>query len=72
MVARARSPSLAAADSSTLEVVTEQGAAELAWRRLIEALQRIRHLQRIWGLLGGHLRTEYPASLRDRLREVFP
>ena len=50
----------------------ECSLADLAWRQLIKALQRIRRLQRIWGLLGSHLQRAYPASLRDRLREVFP
>ncbi len=39
------------------------------WRRLVRSLQRIRRLQRIWGLLGGFLRA-IPGSLRDRLRAV--
>jgi hypothetical protein len=39
------------------------------WRRVLRSLQRIRRLQRIWGVLGGHLRTTWPPALRDRLRD---
>ena len=45
---------------------------EQAWRRIIRHLLRVRSLQRLWGVLGGFLRTQFPASLRDRLREVYP
>ena len=44
---------------------------EQEWRRIIRHLLRVRSLQRLWGVLGGFLRTQFPASLRDRLREVY-
>ena len=44
--------------------------AEQAWRRIIRHLLRVRALQRIWGRLGGFLRTRFPAPLRDRLRDI--
>ena len=43
----------------------------LPWAYLVRKLRRIRALQRYWGLLGQRLQ-EYPASLRDRLRLVWP
>jgi hypothetical protein len=46
-------------------------AAAQRWRRITRALQRIRRLQRIWGLLGSFLQT-FPPELRDRLRAVYP
>ncbi len=39
------------------------------WRRVLRSLQRIRRLQRIWGVLGGRLRAAWPPALRDRLRD---
>ena len=39
------------------------------WRKVLRSLFRIRRLQRIWGVLGGHLRVAWPAALRDRLRD---
>ena len=42
------------------------------WRRMVRSLFRIRRLQRIWGVLGGHLRVARPAALRDRLRDQLP
>ena len=38
---------------------------------LVRKLRHICALQRYWGLLGQRLQ-EYPASLRDRLRLVWP
>ena len=46
--------------------------AEQRWRAVVRHLLRVRSLQRLWGVLGGFLRTQFPASLRDRLREVYP
>ena len=46
-------------------------AAALRWRRIVRALQRVRRLQRLWGLLGSFLQT-LPTELRDRLRSVYP
>ena len=43
----------------------------LPWAYLVRKLRRIRARQRYWGLLG-QLLQEYPASLRDRLRLVWP
>ena len=43
----------------------------LPWAYLVRKLRRIRARQRYWGLLG-HLLQQYPASLRDRLRLVWP
>ena len=45
--------------------------AAARWRRLVRALQRIRRLQRLWGLLGWFLQS-FPPELRDRLRDSFP
>ena len=42
-----------------------------AWRRLVRSLQRIRRLQRIWGLLGQFLQT-FPSELRQSLLDNFP
>ena len=39
------------------------------WRRVLRSLQHIRRLQRIWGVLGGHLRAAWPPALHDRLRD---
>ena len=52
---------------------TEPQLSEAAarWRSIVRAIQRIRRLQRIWGVLGGFLQ-EFPAELRGRLRETFP
>ena len=36
--------------------------ADSRWRRVL------RTLQRIWGVLGGHLRAAWLPALRDRLR----
>ena len=49
----------------------EPNTAEQAWRRIIRHLLRVRSLQRLWGVLGGFLRTQFPATLRDSLREVY-
>ena len=43
----------------------------LPWAYLVRKLRRIRARQRYWGLLG-QLLQQYPASLRDRLRLVWP
>ena len=43
----------------------------LPWDYLVRKLRRIRARQRYWGLLGLLLQ-QYPASLRDRLRLVWP
>ena len=43
----------------------------LPWDYLVRKLRRIRARQRYWGLLG-QLLQQYPASLRDRLRLVWP
>ena len=37
------------------------------WRRVLRSLFRIRRLQRIWGVLGGHLCVVWPAAPRDCL-----
>ncbi len=42
------------------------------WCALIRHCHRIRRLQRIWGVLGGFLRYQVPARLRDRLLAVWP
>ena len=42
---------------------------EQAWRRIIRHLLRVRSLQRLW---GGFLLMQFPASLRGKLREVYP
>ena len=42
------------------------------WRALIQHCHRVRRLQRIWGVLGGFLRCQVPASLRDRLLATWP
>jgi hypothetical protein len=39
------------------------------WGRLIRMLRRIRFLQRTWGLLGGFLQSQWPASLRNGIRD---
>ena len=39
------------------------------WGRLIRMLRRIRFLQRTWGLLGGFLQSQWPALLRNRIRD---
>ena len=54
----------------TLRAVLEEKRL-LPWAYLVWKLRRIRALQRYWGLLGQRLQ-EYPASLRDRLRLVWP
>ena len=41
------------------------------WRRLLRRLLRLRQLQRYLGYLGLYLQ-DYPRSLRDRLRAVYP
>ena len=46
--------------------------AEQRWRAVVRHLLRVRSLQRLWGVLGGFLRTQFPASLRDRLRDAYP
>ncbi len=46
--------------------------AEQRWRAVVRHLLRVRSLQRLWGVLGGFLRTQFPASLKDRLHEVYP
>ena len=45
--------------------------AERRWGRVVRSAQRLRRLQRIWGLLGSWLQ-QWPSDLRDRLRDVFP
>ena len=47
-------------------------AATSRWRRLLRHLLRVRRLQRLWGHLGGFLRTQFPSTLRDRLRDAYP
>ncbi len=42
------------------------------WCALIRHCHRIRRLQRIWGVLGGFLRYQVPAGLRDRLLATWP
>ena len=79
MVARAGSGSSAstalASGSAAAEQPAEEpeqtSAAAARWAALVRHFQRLRRLQRYWGLLGGHIQT-YPASLRDRLRETDP
>ena len=56
--------------AATLRAVLEEKRM-LPWAYLVRKLRRIRALQRYWGLLGQRL-LEYPASLRDRLRLVWP
>ena len=46
--------------------------AEQRWRAVVRHLLRVRSLQRLWGVLGGFLRTHFPSTMRDRLREVNP
>ena len=46
--------------------------AEQRWRAVVRHLLRVRSLQRLWGVLGGFLCTQFRASSRDRLREVYP
>ena len=41
-----------------------------AWRRIVKSLFRLRSWQRIWGVLGGVLRS-YPTELRDRIRDTL-
>ena len=43
----------------------------LPWAYLVRKLRRIRARQRYWALIG-QLLQEYPVSLRDRLRLVWP
>ncbi len=50
----------------------EPNTAEQRWRAVVRHLLRVRSLQRLWGVLGGFLRTQFPGSLRDRLREIYP
>ena len=47
------------------------GVDVVSWGHLVRMLRRSRARQRYWGLLG-QLLQEYPASLRDRLRLVWP
>ena len=49
------------------EAEPEETPATRRWARLVYTVRRIRFLQRLWGLLGGHIRTAWPDSLRDRL-----
>ena len=61
-----------AAEQGGFVVVDEEptpAPAVSRWRRVLRSLFRIRRLQRIWGVLGGHLRATWPAALRDRLRD---
>ena len=63
------------ASSSTWEVIgdvqqeaePEGTPATRRWARLVRLVRRIRFTQRLWGVLGGYLRTAWPDSLRDRL-----
>jgi hypothetical protein len=63
------------ASSSVWEVVgdlqqeaePEGTPATRRWARLVRLVRRIRFTQRLWGVLGGYLRTAWPDSLRDRL-----
>jgi hypothetical protein len=41
------------------------------WRLIVRHLLRVRRLQRFFGYVGQRL-GDYPASLRSRLREVWP
>ena len=59
-------------DFTFAEEVPTPTAAETGWRRVVRHLLRVRALQRHWGVLGGFLRTQFPASLRDRLRDIYP
>ncbi len=78
MVARAGSGSASTAragdpDVQAEEPSTEQtaSAAALCWLLVVRSIQRIRRLQRLWGLLGGFLQT-FLVELRVRLRDVYP
>jgi hypothetical protein len=52
------------------EVQTRASCVRAArWGRLIRMLRRIRFLQRTWGLLGGFLQSQWPALLRNRIRD---
>ena len=52
------------------EVQTRASCVRAArWGRLIRMLRRIRFLQRTWGLLGGFLQSQWPASLRNGIRD---
>ena len=77
-VARAGSGSASTARAGDPDVPAEEpgtesplSAAALRWRRVVRAIQRVRRLQRLWGLLGGFLQT-FPSELRDKLRDVYP
>ena len=49
------------------EAEPEGTPATRRWARLVRLVRRIRFTQRLWGVLGGYLRTAWPDSLRDRL-----
>ena len=55
---------------AVLRAVVEEKRT-LPWAYLVWNLRRNSTRQRYWGLLG-QLLQEYPASLRDRLRLVWP
>jgi len=49
------------------EAEQEGTPATRRWARLVRLVRRIRFTQRLWGVLGGYLRTEWPKSLRQRV-----
>ena len=49
------------------EAEPEGTPATRRWARLVRLVRRIRFTQRLWGVLGGYLRTAWPESVRARL-----
>ena len=54
------------------DVEAKAAAVTVRWRKLLLHLWRVRRLQRLFGQVGNFLKASFPASLRDRLRGIYP